>query len=59
MISREKINEIEKEIEMSNIRKSSNDDVEYATSIIDRLLALIEPEIPIKHSKDCPCVYCS
>ena len=59
MIEKAIVDEIKNEVESSNIRMSSNDDVEYAVEVIDRLIALIEPEVPQKHAKDCPCSYCS
>jgi hypothetical protein len=59
-----RIDEIKKEIELSNIRLSSNDDVEYALAVIDELIGMIKPKkknapYGVEHDKNCGCTYCN
>lgn len=45
------------EIESSNIRMSSNDDVIYALEVIDELIDQVRIGDP-KHNDDCSCTHC-
>lgn len=49
--------EVEREMESSNIRLSSNDDVEWAVDVIDRLIAQLNL-YERRHPKDCHCIFC-
>lgn len=55
------LDDIKEEIDDSNIRLSSSDDLCYAVDIIDRLIKHLEPydrryEKP--HPDDCHCIFC-
>ena len=46
-----------KEVELSNIRKSSNDDVEYAVEVIDKLVDRLRI-FEYRHIEGCLCSTC-
>ena len=51
------VSEVMAEVEASNVRMSSNDDVEYCVQVIDKLAGKLNL-YDRQHPEGCHCIYC-